>query len=106
MPSQPRAYGAKRLHHRVNQTKSSNQAWLDKVQQYQDLVANLTQQTLTTNAASAQSADQYIGVENTRDASALVLNDYLNQHFNDNEQKRLKVFLTHPELFSATSLSN
>jgi lipase chaperone LimK len=89
------------VHHRVNQTKSSNQAWLDKVQQYQDLVANLTQQTLTTNAASAQSADQYIGVENTRDASAQVLNDYLNQHFNDNEQKRLKVFLTHPELFSS-----
>lgn len=62
-----------------NKTKSSNQAWQEKVVQYQAFVANLTQQTLTTNAASAQSADRYIGVENTRDGSARVLNDYLNQ---------------------------
>lgn len=69
--------------HKINLTKKSNQLWQQKVLAYQQ---------------------KYTDSNNLgQEALSAALDSYQLQHFTENERKRLKVFLQHPELLNTTS---
>jgi lipase chaperone LimK len=74
---------------RLVSTQKINSEWRDKVVNYQSFAS-----TLAAKVSNAEGGDENsIATEQAR-----ALQDYLTQHFDGNEQKRLRVFLEHPEL--------
>jgi lipase chaperone LimK len=74
---------------RLASTQKNNSVWRDKVANYLSFAS-----TLAAKVSNADGGDENsIATEQARS-----LQDYLTQHFDGNEQKRLRVFLEHPEL--------
>ncbi|WDE12974.1 lipase secretion chaperone [Thalassomonas haliotis] len=73
---------------KIDAAREKNRLWQQKVRSYQQKVKSYRQKIAAMDH-----------LDNTSDKQEL--ENYRLQHFNDNELKRLKVFLKHPELLAA-----